>query len=799
MIIATAGHVDHGKTTLLQAITGINADRLPEEKKRGMTIDLGYAYWPQPDGRVLGFIDVPGHEKFLSNMLAGVGGIDHALLVVACDDGVMAQTREHLQILQLTGNLQLTVALTKADRVDEARISEVREEVLAALDNYGFADTVLFVTAANEGRGIAELRAHLQQLPARLHAAQHRFRLAIDRALTVKGAGLVGQPAASVTPTTVFDEQFQMNLRWYAGSVTFTQKLKVTDAAKFKAEGAVEFMACNDETCLPPDQISFAFDKKDVHVSEAAASNAPAAETTGEEVTAAEEAQAETSAETSNAPATQPEVSTPQGTPGQLTEAPDLWKPVVEELKAFGDTTLSSTDTSWLFIFFAGFAGGLIALLTPCVWPMIPMTVSFFLKRTKDRKKAIRDAVTYGLSIIVIYLVMGLLITGIFGASALNDLSTNAIFNIIFFLLLVLFAVSFLGAFELVLPASWTSKLDSKADSTTGVLSIFFMSFTLVLVSFSCTGPIIGTLLVQAASMGTAVGPAVGMFGFALALSIPFSLFAIFPNMLQSMPKSGGWLNSVKVVLGFLELALALKFLSVADLAYGWRLLDREVFIVLWIVIFALLGAYLLGKIKFSHDSELKYVSVPRLFMSIISFAFAIYMIPGLWGAPLKAISAFAPPLYTQDFNLYKNEVHAAFDDYEAGMAYAKKVNKPVMIDFSGFGCVNCRKMEASVWTDPTVKQTLENDYVLITLIVDDKTKLAEPIEIQENGKTRKLKTIGDKWSYLQRSKFGANAQPFYILLDHEGQPLGPSYAFNEDVAQYMQFLRDGLNRFKNK
>ena len=616
---------------------------------------------------------------------------------------------------------------------------------------------------------------------------------------TLKGAELVGQPTSSVTPTTVFDEQFQMNLRWYAGCVTFTQKLKVTDAAKFKAEGAVEFMACNDETCLPPDQIDFAFDKKDVHLSGAPATDTPAEEATEGDTPATEEVSASTPTETTSVPVAQPEVSTPQVAPGQLTEAPDLWKPVVVELKAFGDTTLSSTDTSWLFIFFAGFAGGLIALLTPCVWPMIPMTVSFFLKRTKDRKKAIRDAVTYGLSIIVIYLVMGLLITGIFGASALNDLSTNAIFNIIFFLLLVLFAVSFLGAFELVLPASWTSKLDSKADSTTGVLSIFFMSFTLVLVSFSCTGPIIGTLLVQAASMGTAVGPAIGMFGFALALSIPFSLFAIFPNMLQSMPKSGGWLNSVKVVLGFLELALALKFLSVADLAYGWRLLDREVFIVLWIVIFALLGCYLLGKIKFSHDSELKYVSVPRLFMAIISFAFAIYMIPGLWGAPLKAISAFAPPLYTQDFNLYKNEVHAAFDDYEAGMAYAKKVNKPVMIDFSGFGCVNCRKMEASVWTDPTVKQTLENDYVLITLIVDDKTKLAEPIEIQENGKTRKLKTIGDKWSYLQRSKFGANAQPFYILLDHEGQPLGPSYAFNEDVAQYMQFLRSGLDRFKNK
>lgn len=613
---------------------------------------------------------------------------------------------------------------------------------------------------------------------------------------TLTGAETIGQPTASATPTTVFDEQFQMDLRWYAGSVTFTQKIKVTDAAKFKAEGAVEFMACNDETCLPPDQVDFAFDKSHVSLTQVPAStgNEPVAQQTpaaSEEATAAAN---DTQTEVNNTAA----ATTQQPAPSALTDAPDLWKPVVDELKAFGDTTLTSTDTSWLFIFFAGFAGGLIALLTPCVWPMIPMTVSFFLKRTKDRKKAIRDAITYGLSIIVIYLVMGLLITGIFGASALNDLSTNAVFNIIFFLLLVTFAVSFLGAFELVLPSSWTNKLDSKADSTTGVLSIFFMSFTLVLVSFSCTGPIIGTLLVQAASMGTAVGPAIGMFGFALALSIPFSLFAIFPNMLQSMPKSGGWLNSVKVVLGFLELALALKFLSVADLAYGWRLLDREVFIVLWIIIFSLLGCYLLGKIKFSHDSDLKYVSVPRLFMSIISFAFAIYMVPGLWGAPLKAISAFAPPLYTQDFNLYKNEVHAAFDDYEAGMAYAKKVNKPVMIDFSGFGCVNCRKMEASVWTDPTVKQTLENGYVLITLIVDDKTKLAEPIEIQENGKTRKLKTIGDKWSYLQRSKFGANAQPFYILLNHDGEPLGPSYAFNEDVSQYMKFLRNGLSRFKN-
>ena len=621
---------------------------------------------------------------------------------------------------------------------------------------------------------------------------------------TLNGAELIGQPVPSVKPTTVYDEQFAMNLRWYPGTVSFTQKLKVTDPAKFKAEGEVEFMACNEETCLPPDQIPFSFDKKSIHVDPALAANSSTTEVDKEDATTVQpdtQVVAEDASElnTPDPTAKETPATTSPKASDSLTDSPNLWSPVIDQLKAFGDSTVSAADTSWLFIFFAGFLGGLIALLTPCVWPMIPMTVSFFLKRTKDRKKAIRDAITYGLSIIVIYLVMGLLITGIFGASALNDLSTNAIFNILFFLLLVVFAVSFFGAFELVLPASWTSKLDSKADSTTGILSIFFMSFTLVLVSFSCTGPIIGTLLVQAASMGTAVGPAIGMFGFALALSIPFSVFAIFPNMLQSMPKSGGWLNSVKVVLGFLELALALKFLSVADLAYGWRLLDREAFIVLWIVIFSLLGVYLLGKIKFSHDSEVKYVSVPRLFMAIISFAFAIYMVPGLWGAPLKAISAFAPPLYTQDFNLYKNEVHAAFDDYESGMAYAKKVNKPVMIDFSGFGCVNCRKMEASVWTDPKVKQMLENDYVLITLMVDDKTKLPQPIEIQENGKTRKLKTIGDKWSYLQRSKFGSNAQPFYILLNDEGQPLGPSYAFNEDVSKYIQFLQNGLKEFKKE
>lgn len=612
---------------------------------------------------------------------------------------------------------------------------------------------------------------------------------------TLKGAKTVGSPVPSKKATTVYDEQFEMNLSWYAHEVSFTQKLEITNPKAFKVEGYVEFMACNDENCLPPDKESFSFNQSNINVEKTLQAMAKVEDIPAEEladtVSVVEEVSEDVSVAKPN------KTADTMGTSSSLVHS-DLWEPVIEELKAFGDTTVTAADTSWLFIFFAGFLGGLIALLTPCVWPMIPMTVSFFLKRTKDRKKAIRDAVTYGVSIIVIYLVLGLLITGIFGASALNDLSTNAIFNIIFFLLLVLFAVSFFGAFEIVLPSSWTNKLDMKADSTTGIISIFFMSFTLVLVSFSCTGPIIGTLLVQAASMGSKVGPAIGMFGFALALSIPFSFFAVFPNMLQSMPKSGGWLNSVKVVLGFLELALALKFLSVADLAYGWRLLDREVFVVLWIVIFALLGFYLLGKIRFSHDSELKHVSVPRLFMAIISFGFSIYMIPGLWGAPLKAISAFAPPLYTQDFSLYDNEVHAAFTDYEAGMEYAKRNNKPVMIDFSGYGCVNCRKMEASVWTNIRVKDILEKDYVLITLIVDDKSKLPEPIEIVENGKTRVLRTVGDKWSYLQRSKFGANAQPFYVLLDGDGKPLSPSYAFDEDVSKYIQFLNKGLSEFQN-
>ncbi|MDR2810859.1 MAG: thioredoxin family protein [Tannerellaceae bacterium] len=616
---------------------------------------------------------------------------------------------------------------------------------------------------------------------------------------TLTGAERVGAPEASTPPTVIYDELFNMELRWYGGQVSFRQKIKVTDARKFKVAGEVEFMACNDEMCLPPERKTFRFDRKDIKKEGdiLASSN----EETEEELAAVsedDEATFDSTDTSAHAVSSSLEENKKNTAAGETTPTaePALWKPVIDEMKAFGDVTLSAADMSWLFIFFAGFLGGLLALLTPCVWPMIPMTVSFFLKRTKDRSKAIRDALTYGLAIILIYLAMGLILTGLFGAGALNDLATNAVFNVLFCLLLVMFAVSFFGAFELTLPASWTSKLDRKADSATGRLSIFFMAFTLVLVSFSCTGPIIGTLLVQAAAMGSIAGPAIGMFGFALALSVPFALFAIFPNWLQNMPKSGGWLNSVKVTLGFLELALALKFLSVADLAYGWRILDREVFLALWIVIFALLGFYLLGKIKFAHDSDVKHLSVSRLFLAMVSLSFTVYMLPGLWGAPLKSISAFAPPLYTQDFSLYDSEVHAAFDDYEAGMQYARRVGRPVMIDFSGYGCVNCRKMEAAVWTDPKVKQLLEKDYVLITLFVDDKTPLPRIMEVKENGKARRLKTVGDKWSYLQRSKFGANAQPFYVLLNNEAYPLGPSYAYNEDISQYIKFLQDGLANY---
>jgi thiol:disulfide interchange protein DsbD len=598
----------------------------------------------------------------------------------------------------------------------------------------------------------------------------------------VKGAQLSGKVFSNTPLHTAYDEMFGMNISWFKGNPVFIQKFKLTDKETFLIEGFIDYMSCNDEACIALTE-EFSLGK----------GNLPAGLAKSDAGAVALPSSSEESLEDLKALSLQNDTI---AAPKEITT--NLWQPVTQELNAFGEG--QTAEKSWLAIFLICFGGGFIALLTPCVWPIIPMTVSFFLKRSKaNRKKAISDAMVYGLSIIVIYLVLGLLITVIFGASALNNLSTNAIFNLIFFALLVLFAVSFFGAFELTLPSSWSNAMDSKAESTTGLLSIFFMAFTLVLVSFSCTGPIIGGLLVQVGSMDSLLGPAIGMFGFGLALAIPFALFAIFPSLMQNLPKSGGWLNTVKVVLGFIELALALKFLSVADLAYGWHILDREVFLVLWIIIFALLGFYLLGKIKLPHDSDLPHVSVPRMFLAIISLAFAIYMIPGLWGAPLKAVSAFSPPLYTQDFNLYTGEVHPKFFDYDEGMEYARKNNKPVMLDFTGYGCVNCREMEAAVWSDPRVKNIIDNDYVLISLYVDDKTRLAETIEKEEFGKKIKLRTVGDKWSYLQRHKFGANAQPYYVLINNDGKPVAPWRAYDKDIEAYILFLQNGLKQYNNK
>ncbi len=591
------------------------------------------------------------------------------------------------------------------------------------------------------------------------------------------GAQLDGKLRPVGKEIASFDKLFEMDVRYFEHTAQFVQKLKLT-GGDYQVTGYLEYGACNDENCLPPTQVEFSF--------------------SGKAEGASASVQAETPAEQADTAAAPTVIGGADGPTSVVVSDNDLWSPVINELNALGETT-SQEDMSWLYIFITGFVGGLLALFTPCVWPIIPMTVSFFLKRSKDKKKGIRDAWTYGASIVVIYVTLGLAITAIFGANALNALSTNAIFNIFFCLMLVVFAASFFGAFEITLPSKWSNAVDSKAEATTGLLSIFLMAFTLSLVSFSCTGPIIGFLLVQVSTTGNVIAPAVGMLGFAIALALPFTLFALFPSWLKSMPKSGGWMNVIKVTLGFLELAFALKFLSVADLAYGWRILDRETFLALWIVLFALLGFYLLGKIKFPHDDDDTKVSVPRFFLALASLAFAVYMVPGLWGAPLKAVSAFAPPMQTQDFNLYNNEVHAKFDDYDAGMKYAREHGKPVMLDFTGYGCVNCRKMELAVWTDMKVADLINNDYVLITLYVDNKTRLPEPVKVMENGTERTLRTVGDKWSYLQRVKFGANAQPFYVLIDNEGKPLNKSYSYDEDIDKYVDFLQTGLNNYNKK
>ena len=603
----------------------------------------------------------------------------------------------------------------------------------------------------------------------------------------ISGATLDGKLKPGSNEIKKMDPIFEMEVKFFEKTAKFTQKVKLT-GGKYSVSGYLEYGACNDENCLPPTSVDFTFSGE-------VPAQAKAADTKEKEAPKKEEAlveavaKADTAVEALAAADSTVAETTLQGTT-------NYWTPVISELSSYGEGT-NEESHSWIYIFFTGLIGGLLALFTPCVWPIIPMTVSFFLKRTKDKKKGIRDAWTYGASIVVIYVTLGLAITLIFGASALNALSTNAIFNILFCLMLVVFAASFFGAFEITLPSKWSNAVDSKAEATTGLLSIFLMAFTLSLVSFSCTGPIIGFLLVEVSTSGSVVAPAIGMLGFAIALALPFTLFAMFPSWLKSMPKSGGWMNVIKVSLGFLELAFALKFLSVADLAYGWRILDRETFLALWIVIFGLLGMYLLGKIKFPHDDDNTKVGVGRFFLALFSLAFAVYMIPGLWGAPLKAVSAFAPPMQTQDFNLYKNEVHAKFNDFDAGMEYARQNHKPVMIDFTGYGCVNCRKMELAVWTDPQISQIMNDDYVLITLYVDDKEPLPEHIKVMENGKERTLRTIGDKWSYLQRSKFGANAQPFYVLLDNEGKPLNSSYSYDEDIAKYKDFLQTGLKNYK--
>ena len=594
----------------------------------------------------------------------------------------------------------------------------------------------------------------------------------------MEGAQTVGALKARGNEIKQFDKLFGMEVRYFEQAVTFVQKIRFTQP-RYDISCYIEYGACSDAMCLPPSSAEL--------------------KTSGKGIEVKEPAKTDTSLIAQPQPVTSEKDTVLASKKDSILANKDLWQPVVKELQAFGNKDITDTEISWWIIFFEGLLGGFLALFTPCVWPIIPMTVSFFLKRNKEQTKAIREATTYGLSIVVIYVLLGLAVTLLFGASALNALSTNAVFNIFFALLLVVFAASFFGAFELTLPSAWTNKIDQKSESTTGLLSIFLMAFTLALVSFSCTGPIIGFLLVAVSTQGSILAPTIGMLGFAIALAIPFTLFALFPSLLKSAPKSGGWMNTIKVILGFIELAFALKFLSVADLAYGWHLLDREVFLSLWIVIFGLLGAYLLGWIRFPHDDEGHRTNVPQFFLALASLAFTIYMIPGLWGAPCKAISAFTPPMNTQDFNLYQGTVEARFTDYEQGMAAAQAEGKPVIIDFTGFGCVNCRKMEAAVWSDPQVADILNNQYVLISLYVDDKTPLPQPIEIEENGQQRTLRTVGDKWSYLQRTKFGANAQPFYVLLDNEGHPLAPSRSYDEDIAAYLQFLRQGLSRYSHQ
>ena len=621
----------------------------------------------------------------------------------------------------------------------------------------------------------------------------------------LEGAELVGPLTPRGKEISEYDNMFGMKLRYFEKNVQFVQKVKFTKP-QYNIDAYLEYGACNDEMCMPPTEVSIVKSGKSPAVA-ADNSKEKDAEKKAEEEAAKEETEKATEAEEAgNTTAEADSVLTSQAdsTVSATSSDSDLWSSSVAELRALGNED-NMANRSWLYLLMMGFVGGLLAVAMPCIWPIIPMTVSFFLKRAKDDKqKGIRDAITYGLSIIVIYLTLGLLVTGLFGSDTLNAMSTNAVFNIFLFLLLVVFALSFFGWFEIKLPDKWANAVDSKATNTSGLLSIFLMAFTLVLVSFSCTAPIIGLLLVETTTSGNWIAPAVGMLGFALALALPFTLFALFPSWLKQAPKSGSWMNTLKVVLGFIELAFALKFFSVADLTHGWHLLDRETFLSLWIVIFGLLGLYLIGKLKFQSDEIGGDINKPMPVLCImgglVSLAFAVYMIPGLWGAPCKAVSAFAPPMNTQDFNLNTKVVEAQYTSYEEGLAAAAAQGKPVLIDFTGFGCVNCRKMEAAVWTDPRVSSKLTKDYVLISLFVDDKTPLKEPMEVtDDNGNKKTLRTVGAKWSWLQSHKYGANAQPFYVAVDAQGHPLTAARSYDEDIAKYIDFLDEGINKFKSK
>lgn len=596
-------------------------------------------------------------------------------------------------------------------------------------------------------------------------------------------------------PEKLYDKNFEMELFFFGGEAVFTQEIKCLVTKPFKVKGLVNFMVCDDSKCLPPEDVEFSIEVKP---EPQAGQSVEIQETSKHEPSLIEEQEKEVSPDT---PAVSENVLLPAEKKTSL--APTEIKPPKKEARG------------WLAIFIAGFIGGLLALLTPCVFPMIPLTVSFFTKSSGNRKKGLINSIVYGLSIVVIYVALGMLITLSLGPDALNAMASNAFFNLAFFIIFVVFALSFLGAFEISLPSSWINKAD-RASERGGLAGIFFMAFTLSLVSFSCTGPIIGTLLVEAAVGGNVLNPALGMTGFALALALPFGLFAAFPGWLNSLPKSGGWLNSVKVVLGLLELALALKFLSNVDLAYHWGFLKREIFIALWIVIFTILGFYLMGKIRFSHDSDLPYLSIPRLLLAIITFSFVVYLIPGMWGAPLKIISGFPPPtFYTEGWNhgssaasVSKEQIKGTdpehcphglncFHDYYTALDYARKINKPLMVDFTGWSCVNCRKMEDQVWVDPRVLQRLREDYVLVSLYVDDKETLPENEQRISKTTRKKIRTVGNRWSNFQTERYGTNSQPYYVLLNEKEQVLTEPQGYDPDIEKFIAFLDEGIRNFE--